>query len=103
MNGSVWKYPLAVTDEDDFKIEMKKGAQILHLDTQQGMPCLWALVDPNAPVEGRYFHIAGTGHPIEGYEFMKHIGSFMLYGGSLVFHVFEQEPSRYHKWFQNKE
>ena len=83
----VYKYVLPMYD--DVAIELPQGAKILKVDTQESVPCIWALVDPDAPLEMRKFRVVGTGHPIEekGLEF---IGTFQMYGGELVFHLFEQ-------------
>lgn len=85
----VWKFPLLVQDE--VTIEMPKGAELLEVDVQNGQPQLWALVNPAAKTALRHFRVAGTGHPITGR--VSHVGSFILRGGTLVFHVFEVSTS----------
>lgn len=67
---------------------MPRGALVLHVATQHGEPFLWALVDPTAPVETRGFIIYGTGHDVTE-DAGKHLGSFLIFSDSLVFHVFE--------------
>ena len=84
---TVWKFPFQAADHQD--IEMPQGAKILHIDVQGDTPCLWALVDPSRPREKRHFRLAGTGHPIEE-DTGIHVGSFMMMGGVLVFHLFDQ-------------
>lgn len=87
--NAVWKFPFPVVD--DFELEMPIGAQPLHVDTQNEVPCLWAIVDPNAPRVARKFHLAGTGHPLEEkYTKDKHVGSFQMRGGAPVFHLFKE-------------
>jgi hypothetical protein len=90
MIKKVFKYELAVNDA--FPISMPKGAEILTVQVQKGVPCLWALVDPETPEEVRHFRMAGTGHCIscndERFNY-KYISSFQLGEGSLIFHVFE--------------
>lgn len=91
---SVWKFPIEVTDE--FTIDMPIGAKVLHIeaqrvsqhDAQYEQPCLWALVSPDAPTSPRTFYVHGTGHPVR--DDGEYLGSFQLYGGSFVGHVFEQ-------------
>lgn len=73
-------------------ILMPKGAEILTVQTQNGIPCIWALVDIEAEKEPRVFDIFGTGHPVTfdmGVE-RKYINTFQLKGGALVFHLFER-------------
>jgi hypothetical protein len=90
---TIWKFAIEVTDE--FTLEMPIGAEPLHVETQRvngpnaqyEQPCLWALVDPTAEREQRTFYVHGTGHPVHADA--EHIGSFLLYGGSFVGHVFE--------------
>jgi hypothetical protein len=82
----VYKYPVRVADV--FSVEIPRGAQLLDVQVQHGEPQLWALVNPDAAHERRWFRLAGTGHDIR--EAVKgHVGSFQLQAGSLVFHVFE--------------
>ena len=59
---NVFKYDVEVGDY--FKINLPQGAQILKVEEQHGYPRLWALVDPQKPIECREFRFAGTGHPI---------------------------------------
>ena len=83
----IWKFPLSIVDE--ISINMPKGAEILSVQVQKNNPCIWALVDPYAEVVKRNFSIFGTGHAIieDNYIF---IGTFQLYNGDLVLHLFEE-------------
>lgn len=83
----VYKYQLPL--QDNFQLHLPEGARCLSVQVQYGTPCLWALVNPEAPVEKRQFRMAGTGHPIELVESLSFIDTFQLEGGSLIFHVFE--------------
>ncbi len=56
---------------------------------QHEQPCMWALVDPDAPKENRNFRFVGTGHPIKQADKMKFCGTIFIRGGGLVFHIFE--------------
>lgn len=83
----VWKFVLKATDTQ--QIMMPAGAVILHVHTQphydDEQACVWALVDPSAPLVPRTFLTFGTGQAaVRG----QYIGTFH-YGASLVFHVFE--------------
>lgn len=84
MNLTVWKFPLTAPN---VVLEMPKGAEILHIADQRGTPHMWARCDPEAPIELRRFIVTGTGQPCPS---SKHIGTFLLDGGDLVFHVFEE-------------
>jgi hypothetical protein len=84
---TIFKYPLYIADY--VSIEMPRGAEILHVAVQGNQPCIWALVDAEADLEVREFNCYGTGHPVSSVP-AKHIGSLILHGGALVFHVFEK-------------
>lgn len=84
---TLYKYQLP-SFSDVVDISMPSGAAVLHVDVQHGVPCLWARVDPLAPEVLRRFRIAGTGHTL-GSNVGRHLGTFQLQGGSLIFHVFE--------------
>lgn len=87
---TIWKYPLRVKDTQ--LVAMPKGARILSVGVQTDTICLWAMVDDR---EGetvyRRILIVGTGNPVFEAEDGKFIGTVQLYGGRLVFHVFEEE------------
>lgn len=91
----VWKFPLAPVTEQ--AVVMPAGAEILHVDEQDGRVCLWALVDPDASLVEKLISIRGTGEPIDAeWKGPRHIGTVLTAGGQLVWHVFailESEPS----------
>ena len=87
MNKTIWKYEIT----DHQVIEMPIGAEILMVQKQRGEPCMWALVDPTKPKENRVFRVFGTGESIP-YDMCKcgnYLGTYQLYQGAYVFHVFE--------------
>lgn len=84
----VYKYPLPIARLDRFELELPVGAELLHVDVQGAVPQLWALVDPNAETQRRTFILRGTGHEITD-TIIRHIGTFLVSGGALVFHLFE--------------
>ena len=89
MKKQIWKYELKIKDTQS--IEMPKGSEILTVQTQQGIPCLWALVDPESESEIRTIELFGTGHPIY-YDMgisRNYIGTFQMEEGRIVFHAFE--------------
>lgn len=85
---SIWKFQLPVTD--DIQLELPKDAQILSVQVQNEIPCIWALVDVNAEKETRNFKIFGTGHKVCS-ENLVFIGTFQMLGGGLIFHLFERK------------
>lgn len=90
MSRSIWKYPLAVVDHQT--IDMPTGARVLSVHEQHGQLCMWAEVNanPDGPTETRHVRIKGTGHPIEQGEMIgfKFLGTVLVAGGSLVWHVY---------------
>jgi hypothetical protein len=80
----IWKYGVP----DNGVINMPVGAEILQVREQFENVCLWALVEPGAPLEQRRFIMFGTGHPIPTGA-LVYRGSAHLKGGALVLHVFE--------------
>lgn len=90
MNKVIWKFQLEVQDKQF--ISLPEGAEILSVQTQDYIPCIWVLVNPNNPTEERCFEIFGTGHNIYcdmGID-RKFIGTFQMQSGKLVFHLFER-------------
>lgn len=65
---TIWKFPLTATVGMPEKIAMPAGATILDVQVQSGQPCMWAEVDPAAPVEDRMFVVRGTGHTFDGFH-----------------------------------
>ena len=92
MRKAIFKYLLDIQDEN--KISMPKGAEILTCQTQNDkQPCVWAIIDTEQKeTEVRHFEILGTGHTAnalnEGYKRI-YISTFQILNGSLVFHLFE--------------
>lgn len=82
----IYKYPVHISDA--FSVPMPRGAVVLSVATQDDCPQMWARVDPAQPMSPRRFHVAGTGHPLTGVE-GRFIGTFLMRGGALVFHLFE--------------
>jgi len=84
---TIWKYELGINDNQI--IEMPADAQILTVQIQHGKPCMWCLIDAIYELKKRKIRIAGTGHTIIGFAGV-YIGTYQLYDGDLVFHVFDQ-------------
>ena len=91
---TVWKFPFDIQDE--FTIQMPRRAQIVLVEMQKQMPCLWAEIedDDAAPFEDRTFAIVGTGHMVPPAS--VHVASFQqldLFGQSFIWHLYEQGRS----------
>lgn len=86
----VYKYPLPLGDW--VTVQMPEGAIPLSVQVQWGNPVLWARVTVGQPPVAHHFRIAGTGHDL-GSNVGRHIDSFQLHGGELVFHVFAEEAA----------
>lgn len=81
----VWKFPVQLSGA--FTLTMSVDAQVLDVQLQRGSPQLWALVDPDGPKEERLFAVFGTGHIIP--PGVTYVGTFQLFDGDLVIHLFE--------------
>ncbi len=84
---TIWKFELEAMDRQF--IDMPALSEVLCVQVQDGKPCVWAMVEPKNDLCAMEFRIYGTGHPIDNSEHLKYIGSYQLYGGTLVFHCFE--------------
>jgi hypothetical protein len=87
-NLTVYKYEVLLID--DVIIDLPEGAKVLTFQAQNEVPCIWALVDPNAAKVPRRFRLAGTGHLIQHDEkSLRYVGTAQFHEGALVFHLFE--------------
>jgi hypothetical protein len=82
----VYKYPLPL-EPGGVTVRMPRGAVILHLAVQHGVPCLWAEVDPAAPERERTFLLVPTGGqpPSQG----AYLATLLMGGGDYVWHYYE--------------
>jgi hypothetical protein len=87
MSKKIFKYQLENTHFQ--KVEMPKGAEILCIQTQNEIPCIWALVEPNASLTCRVFETFFTGHEVPENANRKYVGTYQLANGAYVFHLFE--------------
>jgi hypothetical protein len=82
---TIWKYQISITDEQTLSLPQHR--KFLSLQLQNGIPCLWFLVDPDTDKESVIFDFFGTGQPINRF-IGKFIGTVQL--DNLVFHLFER-------------
>lgn len=88
---TIYKY--AVPPEDEYLLPLPKGATILTVQIQHGVPVLWALVNPDEPaLEVVRLRIYGTGHPMDEPD-LTYIGTFQMLEGAIVFHIFRDRVS----------
>jgi hypothetical protein len=89
MKRVIWKFELDFLKPYQL-IEMPRYGEILSVQIQKDILCLWALVDPDGEKEERYFEIFMTGRPIPvdmGVE-RVYINTFQL--DDFVGHVYER-------------
>jgi hypothetical protein len=77
----VWKFPLI-----DKGVVMPVGSQLLCVQMQNGIPCIWAIVDPEAPKEKVNIRVYGTGHEIPEDAGLGYLGT--VQDGPFVWHFF---------------
>ena len=85
MVRTVWKYPLPLVQF--LMLELPAGAKILKVAQQGKGVFLWALGDPEAPVERVHLRVVSAGTEIVEDD-AEHVESFSLPGSGFVFHVF---------------
>lgn len=84
----IWKYPLQV--ENRQVLELPVGSNILSVQTQNRVPCMWVMVDPSEKeLEAVELYTIGTGHSIPDDLELTHIDTYQLDNGALIFHVFK--------------
>jgi len=85
---TIYKYPLQLTDSQI--LYLPSNAQILTVQIQNKIPCLWAVIETTVNyTEGRQICIFGTGNPIVYNDNLIYISTIQLNEVALVFHVFE--------------
>lgn len=84
---TIFKYRLELADSQ--VLRLPKGAKLLTVQIQHGAPHVWAEVDDTQELEDMGVWIFGTGHPLSA-EGLTYLGTYQLYGGQLVFHVYYQ-------------
>ena len=83
----IWKYEIEATDSQEI-VMPGVSVRMLDVQIQNGVPCLWALVEPGGPKSTIRLATYGTGHEVDSLGPDLYVGTFQLEGGALVFHVF---------------
>jgi hypothetical protein len=83
----IFKYPLIPRVSPI----LPKDAEILTIQVQHDVVCIWALVDTNfQETTTRQIRVYGTGHPMPDNP-GTYLATFQLNDGALVLHVFEED------------
>ena len=84
----IYKYKLEFQPIQIVKLPLKR---ILTIQTQDGTPCLWALVDTEAPEVPMQIRMAGTGtHDAHDFDKLRFISTTQY--GTFVLHWFYENP-----------
>jgi hypothetical protein len=84
---SIWKFQLSVIDAQT--IMMPSDCKILSVQMQDGVICMWALVNTQSLRQRRIFRVIGTGNPIpEGSQGLSFIATAQH--SPFVWHIFEE-------------
>lgn len=85
---TIWKYRLDMAFET--VVEMPAGATVLTFQNQGGAMTFWAIVDTDAPMEKRTFHVVKTGSPFPDVDGeLCYMGTVQGQRG-YVWHIFEE-------------
>ena len=85
----IYKYKLAWQPVQVVQLPLKR---VLTIRLQNGTPCLWALVDTDAPEIPLTLRMAGTGtHDGNDYERLAYISTTQF--GAFVLHWFREEKT----------
>lgn len=85
---TIWKYPLLPGRTTVWNMPI--GARTLFFAMQNGLPTLWALVDPLAERHSCAVYVIGTGHPVP--DETRYVGSVL--DGEFVWHCFIPERTQ---------
>jgi len=89
---TIYKYEVPV--EGRFKLLLPKESVVLSFQIQNGVPCIWAMVETAHIDEERRFRLFGTGHPIgnipkgAGIHYIGTVQQSQI--PQLVWHLFEE-------------
>jgi hypothetical protein len=90
-NRVIYKYKLSDTIEEDGKIGLPRGAQVLSVGVQDDSIFIWAVVSPDETmIEVRTFYVLMTGQTMPEDIDVHFLGTVHLYSGKIVLHVFEE-------------
>ncbi len=83
---TIYKYPLVITDNQILFIPAH--SKFIHVDNQNGAPCLWAEVNTDNRLMKIHIAIFGTGNKMDFQgKSAQHLGSVIC--GQFVWHIYE--------------
>jgi len=86
---TIWKYELLPNRTQTVTIPF--AGEILTVQTKgDNIPIMWVLVDPDMPMRERCLGIYTTNTAVPD-EPGRYVNSFLIYDGTLEFHLFEME------------
>ena len=79
--------------KEQFTVDLPKGAEIVRVESVDGIPSLWAVIDLNEQeTETRYFEVYKTGGKMSQNKRIKHVGNIAIFVQmELMLYVFEVE------------
>lgn len=80
-------HKLELQKNEVFTLKIPAGAEMLHVQTQRGWPCVWFKCDPNMPLVERRFFMQMTGQDLHP-DAHTYLGTIQLEQGWLVIHYF---------------
>jgi len=89
----IWKFDLDIIDEQE--IDVPATHRILAVQTQDNIPRLWAIVDPEGEKRKIKLYCYGTGHTIDVEKIGHHIGTVQVLEGEYIFHFFLSKDYRF--------
>lgn len=95
MKTTIWKFSIPL--ENKFELEMPGDPHCLHVEAKGNHPCLWAIVDPEEPLQKWPFILVATGEILPEDKHTVYLGTFQLAGAAFVFHLFRifELPERF--------
>ncbi len=82
----IYKFPLKIDEANE--IMVSEGYEILTVQTQNGNPFIWIIIETENRIDKCILEIVYTGNPMLQ-KFKKYIGTFQLLEGILDYHVFQ--------------
>lgn len=93
MQKEVWKFEIDLDKavRNHYTLLVPRNSLVISVNAQREKVCLWMLVDPDEKEkETRKYIAAGTGKGFTYDSAMNFLGTVLLRGGLLVYHIFEQ-------------
>ncbi len=82
---TMYKYPLDAKPLQ--RLAVPKGAMLRAVQVQDGVPTIWAEIEPTAETVIKEIRTYATGEPMDDH-WRYYLGTYQLDGGQLVFHVY---------------